>query len=501
MNRIEIIGKINTCAARFVLEVEGFNAIGNYHINIHAESFLVPVLNEVFGLQLENLNSTQYKNFPAIDLADFKNRVAFQITSTSSFDKIKSTLETFAKHELQKQFDVLYIYILTEKRPQYNDTKLNSVIPSSFLFSTNDHVVDKDIILQKINAISAIPKLQAIAKLYEHEFSEIQIEQRKKKFESGYLKNEPESISSNMLKITFGSTIYKADLNIDEAGITARLNEYLTSIGKRNIKKLKPNKLVRSALREYKVIASDWILYENCLYTFRDLTSYREPFRNIIDIGTITSIECSEFYEQNEATNRVFKHLLRNTLMQFCFLKDIEWYDRRKTFRFSNKNPKSGKAKQIRWKGKNESTKTVIFPMMNKKEGHLICFRHLAFKCSFINFDTDWYLIINPTWSFTNPGGYKESRFESAYMSGIKRLENNNSVYNYFRFFAYYLSYTDLFTTEFPYLKVHKLEPISLSPSLDEQKWIPAKVIEKNTEALPTELEADTELADSTIFE
>lgn len=501
MNRIDYINKINTCASRFVLEVEGFNAIGNYHINIHAESFLVPILNEIFGLQLENLNSTQRKNFPAIDLADFKNRVAFQVTSTSSLDKIKSTLETFERHELKRQFDVLYIYILTEKKPKYNDTKLNGIIPNGFYFTTNDHVIDKDIILQKINAISATPKLQAIAKLYEHEFSEIQIEQRKKKFESGYLKNEPENISPNMVKITFQNTIYKADLNIDEEGITSRLNDYLTSIGKRNVKKIKPYKLVRSALREYKAIASDWILYENCLYTFRDLSSNGEPFRNIVDIGTITSLECSEFYEQNEATSRVFKNLLRNTLMQLCYLKDIEWYDSRGIFRFANRNPKSEKAKQIRWKGKKESTKTVIFPMMNKKEGHLICFRHLAFKCSFINIDTGWYLIINPTWSFTNPGGYRESRFESAYMSGIKRLENNNSVYNYFRFFTYYLSYTDLFTTEFSYLKIHKLEPLSLSPSLDEQKWIPAKVVEKNSELLPTELESDTELVDPTIFE
>lgn len=499
MNRIDYINKINTCAARFVLEVEGFSAIGNYHINIHAESFLVPVLNEVFGLQLENLNSTQQKNFPAIDLADFKSRVAFQITSTSSFDKIKSTLETFTRHELHKQFDVLYIYILTEKKPQYNDTKLNGVIPDNFSFVTNDHVIDKDVILQKINAISATPKLQAIAKLYEHEFSEVQIEQRKKKFENGYLKNEPENISPNMLKITFRNTIYKADLNINETGITARLNEYLTSIGKRSVRKLKPIKLVRSALREYKAMASDWILYESCLYTFRDLTSNREPFRNIVDIGTITSLECSEFYEQNEATNRVFKNLLRNTLMEMCFKRGIEWFAPRGLFRFRSTNPTG--VKKVRWKGKNESTKTVIFPMMNKKEGHLICYRHLAFKCSFINFDTDWYLIINPTWSFTNPGGYKESRFQSSYMSGIKRLENNNSVYNYFRFFSYYLSYTDLFTTEFPYLKINKFEPISLSPSLDEQKWIPAKIVEKNTETLPTELEADIELTDSTIFE
>ena len=185
--------------------------------------------------------------------------------------------------------------------------------------------------------------------------------------------------------------------------------------------------------------------------------------------------------------------------MEMCFKRGIEWFDSRGIFRFKSSNPPA--LKQVRWKGKNESTKTVIFAMHNKKEGHLICFRHLAFRCSFINFDSNWYLIINPTWSFTNPGGYRESRFESSYMSGLKRMENNNAVYNYFRFFAYYLSYTDLFTTEFQNLKIHKPEPICLSPSLDESKWNPVKTEEKTLDAPPTDISADTELADPKLFE
>src|SRR5260221_13252851 len=112
MNRAIYINKINTYAARFVVEVEGFNSSGLYDINIHAEGFLIPVLNEVFGLRLENLNATQKKNYPAIDLADFKSRVAFQVTATSDFDKIKTTLETFKSHKLNEGFDVLYIYII-----------------------------------------------------------------------------------------------------------------------------------------------------------------------------------------------------------------------------------------------------------------------------------------------------------------------------------------------------------------------------------------------------
>lgn len=93
MNRANYINKIISYAAKFVLEVEGFNASNLYDINIHSEGFLIPVLNEVFGLRLENLNSTQKKNFPAIDLADFKKKVAFQVTATSDFEKIKKTLK------------------------------------------------------------------------------------------------------------------------------------------------------------------------------------------------------------------------------------------------------------------------------------------------------------------------------------------------------------------------------------------------------------------------
>ena len=112
MNRIDYLNKITTNAARFVLEVEGFNSSGHYHINIHAENFLIPVLNEIFNIQLENLNATQKKNFPAIDLADFTNKVAFQVTATADFSKIKSTLALFFEHKLDQHFDALYIYII-----------------------------------------------------------------------------------------------------------------------------------------------------------------------------------------------------------------------------------------------------------------------------------------------------------------------------------------------------------------------------------------------------
>lgn len=497
MKRIDCINKIVTYAARFVLEVEGFNATNQYHINIHAESFLIPVLNEVFGLSLENLNNTQRKNFPAIDLADFKNRVAFQITSTANLKKIKDTLELFFEYKLEEHFDILYMYVITEKQGKYSEESIQNILPEGFNFQPTEHVLDKDSLLQRISAISSTPKLEVLAKLYEHEFSDVQIENRKQKFEFGYLNAEPENLFPNLLELSIPTTFYKADLNLDEQEITKRVNAYLKSVGKRGVKKIKKEKLVRNQLRENQSLCSDWILFENSLLTFRNLHDHSEPLRSIVDIGTITPIECEDFAFTSESKTRVFKNLLRNTLIELCWTKGIEWFGKRHLFRFAN-NRKAPNNKRIKWKGKKESTKTVIFQMINKKEKHVICYRNLAFKASFEAFDDKWFLVVNPTWSFTDPYGYRESRFESSYMSGLKRLENNGAVYNYFRFFGYYLSYVDLFTIEYPYMKVMPASSVLFSPRLEEKKWRPAKVEEVKTD---TEgLDIDNEL-DNTLFD
>jgi len=500
MNRTRNTNKIIEYAARFVLEVEGFNNLNQYDINIHAEGFLIPIFNEVFNLQLENLNTSQKKNYPAIDLADFKNRVAFQVTATSDIEKIKYTLKKFKENQLHNSFDVLYIYIITHKKTNYNEKKLQEFIPENFIFSTKDNIIDKDDLIKKITSISSSAQLEKIAKLYEHEFSDIQLEIRSKAFRNGCLSSESETINPNLLRLKFPKYFYQAELNIDEEKITNNVNEILFARGKKTIKKLKPGTLVKNALKAFKIKSNEWVLNKKYIYTFRNLDDSNESFRTIIDIGTITKIECKDYYNQNDDNLKVFKHLLRNIMIELCKLKEIEWYSNQEVFRFANNQIVPNK-KKIRWKGKNEATKTVIFEIQNKKEGHIICFRSLAFKCSFLNIDNDWYLVLNPTWSFTNPGGYNTSRYESVYMAGIKRLENNNSIYNYFRFFEYFLSHKDLFTTPYPFLEIISMEKLIISPKLVEKAWKPVKLTEKNSVDNDIDIQIDNELNDNTLFE
>jgi len=80
-------------------------------------------------------------------------------------------------------------------------------------------------------------------------------------------------------------------------------------------------------------------------------------------------------------------------------------------------------------------------------------------------------------------------------------LENNNAVFNYFRFFGYYFSHVNLFTVEYPYLKISPYTVLTLSPKLEEKTWKPVKVIAEKIDAPPTDLKDDNELFDNSLFD
>ena len=84
------------------------NSSGLTDINILSENFFCRLLNQIFDLNLKNVNLEKL-NFPAIDLADSAKRVAFQVTSDSSKVKIKKTLKRFDDHNLSKDYDELKI--------------------------------------------------------------------------------------------------------------------------------------------------------------------------------------------------------------------------------------------------------------------------------------------------------------------------------------------------------------------------------------------------------
>lgn len=139
MQLLKLQDRINELMSIFVAQVKGSTAMGKTDINKIAETFLVPLLKEVYGYaELKNLNIEEQNNYPAVDLGDEVARVAIQITSTPDSDKIKDTLNCFVRHELYTKFDHLIIYILTEKQKTYFGRGYQDIIQGRFRF-------DKDI--------------------------------------------------------------------------------------------------------------------------------------------------------------------------------------------------------------------------------------------------------------------------------------------------------------------------------------------------------------------
>ena len=165
MNRKDYIDKIAKYLARFVEEVKSYNDMNLYDINIHSENALIPILNAVFDIKLENANSSHKKNYPSVDLIDDANKVAFQVTSTASLEKVKNTLQKFGEHNLQAKYETLYVYILTQKEEKYSEKIIKENTPEGLEFNITNHIIDISDLRSRITYIQSLEKLEFIARL------------------------------------------------------------------------------------------------------------------------------------------------------------------------------------------------------------------------------------------------------------------------------------------------------------------------------------------------
>ena len=140
MRKKEEIEKIAELFARFRAEVENLNSLNLYDINIHAENVIIPILNIVYGLNLVNINN-EVKNSSAIDLVDTDNRIAIQVTSTATGEKIKHTIDEFIKGRRFEEYDNLLIYIITEKQKKYSDSTF-AIAHNNELEFSEKHILD-----------------------------------------------------------------------------------------------------------------------------------------------------------------------------------------------------------------------------------------------------------------------------------------------------------------------------------------------------------------------
>lgn len=429
MNKKKKIDRIAELFSRFRAEIEILNSLNLYDINIHAENVIIPILNKIYGLNFINANFFE-KNTSAIDLIDVENRIVIQVTSTATGEKIKHTIEQYIKSEKYKEFDTLYIYIITAKQNKYSDESFNKIIGDLFSFSSSENILDYSNLIKEVNSWIALPKIQEFLNLLETEFSEEKIEQRK-----FYVENKDilvsEILHPNILQIFLPNKIYIGKLGIDRNEIISRSWETEWKLKK----KCSELSLVKRAMDFLKIpIVNDWFVFENNLISFKPLDDRTEPLNKLLEPGTIESFNVDDFYHNSFKYENAILNLIDRCIQELLFFKDIQWVAKEKFFRF--KPPKALGERKITWKNKKTATRTVVKENWNNERNQIINFQQLSFKTQSFRSNEGWYIAITPSWSYTYDG-YISHKQESSLITAKKKLETNNAVYQHFMFIAY----------------------------------------------------------------
>lgn len=149
ISRNQVIDNISFRLSVLKEHVKQLNSLNIQSLNIHAENFYRDFLNLVFNYNLINMNTIQ-KNTPAIDLGDKEKRIAFQITSTCTKEKIDSTIEKFIEHKLYEDYSQLKFIIITEKKRIKNNLSTQGL----FTFNPDEDILDLTDLLKEINNLN-----------------------------------------------------------------------------------------------------------------------------------------------------------------------------------------------------------------------------------------------------------------------------------------------------------------------------------------------------------
>jgi hypothetical protein len=123
--------------------------------HLQAQPFFRRVLNVAYGLQLEVMDRIR-PNYPAIDLGDRTNRVAFQVTTERRADKVQHTLDKFVEYGLHRDFDLLRILIIGEPQATYKKV----VIPEELAFDCGRDILGISKLVKHIETLATPPIIE-----------------------------------------------------------------------------------------------------------------------------------------------------------------------------------------------------------------------------------------------------------------------------------------------------------------------------------------------------
>ena len=444
--------------------------MGHLDINKICEDVFCGLFKELYGfVNIRNLNEEDKQNFPGIDLADDEAKVAIQVTSTKTVDKIKDSLTKIIEHGLHEKYDRIIFYILTQKQGTYSAVIIDKICQDKITFDTSSDIMDFTDLATK--AANAPPKsLKNAVDILGAYMRGCDVGLADQDFDPP---NEPpETLFANLLEFYFPQTLYIAEV----------LPEVFGGKNVRNQRKT-VGQFVRNRGQS---VPSDFEVNGGRLITFHNLEDKDNPFYFLIDEGTVEPFQPSDYYEIDADYERVFKSLLRFSLQQKLYQHRVLWEHREGLFIFLPLED-SDNMRKLTWVGQKKATRTVFERKFNKnKPDKVLSTKHFAFSVSFLMVESGWYLSITPDWFFSYSDQYRQSVYGDKLISGLKRMEKNRSVFDHFRFLCSWLKELDsedLFTDvamSSPQITFGQILEFGGGRYLNEDLWEPLVVADED---------------------
>lgn len=162
MNRSHLINFITTKLSALAAEIELRGKLNYLDQHLHAETFYLHLLNELFDWRLQNLNTIK-PNAAAIDLIDYTNEIIIQVSATATKEKVESALTK----DLTPYSGYTFMFISISKDANALRSKsFNN--PHQLSFDPQKDIYDVTSILRHISSLT-IDNLARIAALIKKE--------------------------------------------------------------------------------------------------------------------------------------------------------------------------------------------------------------------------------------------------------------------------------------------------------------------------------------------
>ena len=435
--------------------VKGASAMGQTDIHRLSETIVCPVLKIILDLPaLRNLNSAERKNFPGIDLGDSTVGLGIQVTARADAPKIRNTIRTCIRNRVYHTYPHLRFFVLTEKQSAYR-LDFKDELRGKLEFDPQVDILDYTDILAAASKLG-VAELSVVDDALEADLG----------IRSPL--SMPSSVVSgdgrgwlNLLPITFPSRLYLGQ-TIPEAR------------PKKGSRKQYPRKWAKRYLVDRGLkFSSDWTIYDGQVVTFHDLYQRDLPLSQLVDTGTVTTLDTEEYHDINANYRRAFKTLLRLCLQQLLFKRGVFWQHQAGLFCFGPTTD-GAREREESWRdSKNVSRK--VFKRVPKRDDpdEIYYCKHLAFRTAFHAFGSTWYVSVKPDWFFSYDG-YRQWRWGAEKIGYLKRLEKNQTVFNHVKFLSYFLRrQPDLYSEVpvYPFLTFRPLVSLRGLPELDDKAW------------------------------